>query len=96
MKAKSRSRQPDKKSKQYEGAPPWSEAVFRELADNIIDGIYCISTDGYFAFVNRTIIERSGISPDKFYASHFLDIVHPAYRDLTAQNFQRVMNGKTA
>ncbi len=94
MKAKSRSKQPDKKGKQNEEAPPWSEAVFRELADNIIDSIYCISTDGYFAFVNRAMIDRSGISPDKFYASHFLDIVHPAYRDLTAQNFQRVMSGE--
>jgi PAS domain S-box-containing protein len=94
MKAKSSSRRPDKKGKQYAGAPLWSEPAFRELADNIIDGVYCINTDGYIAFVNRVMIDRSGISPDKFYTSHFLDIVHPAYRDLVAQNFKRVISGE--
>jgi hypothetical protein len=34
MKVKSRYTQPDEKGKQYAGTPPWSEAVFRELADN--------------------------------------------------------------
>jgi PAS domain S-box-containing protein len=95
MKTKSRIKQPDKKGEKRAGAPPWSEAVFRELADSIIDGVYCINTDGIFAFVNRAIIERSGISPDKFYASHFLDIVHPDYRDLAARNFQKVMSGES-
>ena len=93
MKVKSTSRRPDKKNKQYTVAPLWSEPAFRELADNIIDGVYCINPDGYLAFVNRAMIDRSGISSDKFYASHFLDIIHPAYRDLAAQNFKRVISG---
>jgi PAS domain S-box-containing protein len=94
METKSRTEHPDKPDNKIGGAPPWSEAVFRELADNINDGVYCINADGYFTFVNRAIIERSGMSPDKFYASHFLDIVHFAYHDLAAQNFQKVMIGE--
>jgi PAS domain S-box-containing protein len=94
MKVKSRSRQPDKKNKQSVGAFPWSEKAFRELADNIIDGVYCINSDGYFTFVNGTITRRYGISPDKFHITHFLDVVHPQYRDLVSKNFQRVINGE--
>ena len=94
MKVKSRSRQSDKKGKQHAGVPPWSEAVFRELADNIIDGVYCINSDGYFAFVNRAIIERSGITLGKLYGSHFLDVIEPEYHRLARENFEHVMNGK--
>ena len=94
MKSKSRTEQPDKPDNKIGGAPPWSEAVFRELADSIIDGVYCINTDGYFAFVNRAIIERYGISLDKFHATHFLDVVHPTYHDLASKNFQRVISGE--
>ena len=94
MKTKSPTEQADKPEDKIGGAYPWSEAVFRELADNINDGVYCINTAGNFTFVNRAITERSGISPDKFYASHFLDIVHPAYHDLAAQNFRRAMRGE--
>ena len=62
MKTKSKIKQADKKGKKRAGTPPWNEAVFRELADSIIDGVYCINTDGFFAFVNRSIVDRSGIS----------------------------------
>src|SRR5512136_1442094 len=94
MKTKSQTEQPDKPDNKIGGIPPWHEAVFRELVDNIIDGVYCINTDGYFTFVNRAIRERSGISPDKIHTTYFLDVVHPTYHDLASKNFQRVISGK--
>ncbi|MGO9137467.1 MAG: PAS domain S-box protein [Syntrophales bacterium] len=72
----------------------WNEPAFRELADNIIDGVYCINTDGYFVFVNRTIVERSGITLEKLYGSHFLDVIQPEHHRLARENFACVMNGK--
>jgi PAS domain S-box-containing protein len=94
MKVKSSSRQPAKKNNQYARTPPWSEPSFRQLADNIMDGVYCINTDGYFTFLNKAIIEQYNISPDKIHATHFLDVVHPTYHDLASQNFQRVISGE--
>jgi PAS domain S-box-containing protein len=94
MTVKSRAKQSNTDGKQRGGTLPWREAGFQELADNISDGVFCINPAGYFTFVNKVVTERSGMRPDKFYASHFLDIVHPVYRDETVQNFQRVMRGE--
>ncbi|MGZ6237890.1 MAG: PAS domain S-box protein, partial [Syntrophales bacterium] len=55
---------------------------------------YWLNTDGYFIFVNKAIIDRSGISAEKFHASHFLDLVDSDYHDQAKKNFQRVMNGE--
>ncbi len=94
MKVKSRTKQTNTTDKQAAATLLWKYGVFQELADNISDGVYCINTNGYFTFVNKAITERSGMPPDKFYKSHFLDIVHPSYRDQAVQNFRRVMNGE--
>ena len=94
MKTKSGTKQKNTTDKQSSSTPLWKDGVFQELADNISDGVYCINTDGYFTFVNRAITERAGLPPDRFHKSHFLDIVHPSYRDQARNNFQRVMKGE--
>jgi len=94
MKVKSRSRQPYEKVKQRSGAHPWSEAVFREITDNIIDGVYCIDTDGYFISMNKVLSQRTGIQEEQIPHLHFLDLIDPAYHDRAKDNFQRAMEGK--
>lgn len=91
MKGKSISKQSNKKDKQSSESPLWEETAFRETADFIADGIFCLNTDGYLTFINRAGMEITGIFPDKFHSSHFLDFVHPAYRDLAIQNVHGAM-----
>jgi PAS domain S-box-containing protein len=62
--------------------------------DNISDGVYCLNTDGYFMYVNNTILKRSGIPRDQFYRLHFLDVVSPEFHDQVKRNFRQVMEGK--
>ncbi|MGZ6223394.1 MAG: PAS domain-containing protein, partial [Syntrophales bacterium] len=71
-----------------------SEEKYRDILNDVSDGVYWLNTDGYFSFVNKAIIDRSGISAEKFHASHFLDLVDSDYHDQAKKNFQRVMNGE--
>lgn len=92
---KSPSRQRDRKDKRQGKIPLNEEPAFREIADFLIDSIFCINTDGYFTCVNRASIELLGISRDSLYESRFLDFVHAADRHLAKQNILRVINGET-
>lgn len=67
---------------------------FRDFLDHISDGIYRLNKDGYFTFVNKVIVDRSGIPPEKFYTLHFLDIVIPEYHEIVKRNFERVIGGE--
>jgi PAS domain S-box-containing protein len=71
-----------------------SKAKFRDFLDHISDGIYRLNKDGYFTFVNKVIVDRSGIPPEKFYTLHFLDIVIPEDHELVKRNVERVMGGE--
>jgi len=70
------------------------KAKFRDFLDHISDGIYRLNKDGYFTFVNKVIVDRSGIPPEKFYTLHFLDIVMPEYHEIVKRNFERVIGGE--
>ncbi|MGC9975520.1 MAG: PAS domain S-box protein [Syntrophales bacterium] len=71
-----------------------AEEKYRDILNNVSDGVYWLNADGYFSFVNKAAIDRSGISPEKFHALHFLDLVDSDYHDQAKKNFQRVMNGE--
>ncbi len=71
-----------------------TEVNYHNIIDSISDGIYQINANGYFTLVNKSLVDRYGIPPEKFYSLYFLDIVEPQYRDLVRINFQRVMNGE--
>ncbi|MGA3208021.1 MAG: PAS domain S-box protein, partial [Syntrophales bacterium] len=67
---------------------------YLNIIDNISDGVYCLNTDGYFTLVNKSMINRSGISSEQFHTLHFLDIISPEYHEQAKRNFQRIMNGE--
>lgn len=71
-----------------------AEQKYRDILNNVSDGVYWLNADGYFSFANKGPIDRSGISPEKFHALHFLDLVDSGYHDQAKKNFQRVMNGE--
>jgi PAS domain S-box-containing protein len=64
-----------------------------ELADTIPDGIYVLDTEGRFRFVNRTIVERSGMPRERFYDATYLDIILPKDHARVRGHFERVMAG---
>ena len=72
----------------------WNKADYRNIIDNISDGVYCLNADGYFTFVNKSITERAGIPEDRFHTLHFLDIISPEHREQVKKNFRRIMNGQ--
>ncbi len=64
------------------------------FVDNINDGVYRLDARGYFTFVNKAILDRSGIRRDRFLTLHFLDIVAPEDHERVMRNFEKVMKGE--
>ena len=93
-KSKTRPKRTTKRATHLRDAHRKSNLKYHEVLDNISDGVYQLNANGYFTFVNRAIVERSGISLEQFCRLHFLDIIDPEYHDLAKQNFQRVMKGE--
>lgn len=80
--------------KRAEEALQRSEEKYHSLLESISDGVYQLDTRGYFSFMNRVSLERTGLSPDRFNAVHFLDIVTPEEHERVRENFERVMRGE--
>ncbi len=93
-KSKTRPKRTNKRATHLSDPHRQSNLKHHEILDNINDGVYELDTNGCFTFVNKAIVERSGIQLEQFRRLHFLDIVDPEYHDLAKQNFQRVMEGE--
>ena len=71
-----------------------SEAKYRTLLESIKDRVYILDTDGRFIFVNDEIVERSGRPKEWFLGRHYLEVIHPDYKDLAQKNFEAEMRGE--
>jgi len=71
-----------------------SQKKYRELVDNINDGVYQTDTKGNFTYVNKIIEERSGIPAEKFVGLNFRDVVTPEYHQIVKTNFARFLAGE--
>ena len=91
---KSKSRGSVKPAKVSTDAHRQGEKIRGDILDSIGDGVFSLNAHGYFTYVNKIITERSGITAEQFYESHFLDIIDPEYHDRANKNFQSVMNGE--
>jgi PAS domain S-box-containing protein len=80
--------------KQVEESLRKSEEKNRHILDNVTDGIYMIGTDGYFTYLNRASLKRSGLPEDQYTSCHYLDMVAPEDRERVRANFERVMRGE--
>ncbi len=70
------------------------DLVTHHVLDNINDSVYWINADGYFKFMNKTMRERRGISPERYQDTHYLDLVGPEYHAQAREHFKRVMSGE--
>lgn len=71
-----------------------SEEKYRSILDNVTDGIYMISTDGFFTYLNRVSLKRSGLPEDDYTSCHYLARVDSDDRERVRANFERVMRGE--
>ncbi len=71
-----------------------NEKSYRDILDNIRDGIYRLNRDGYFTFMNKALYTRLGIPEDQYNTIHFLDLIDPEYHDMASKNVQRVLSGE--
>lgn len=82
--------------KQAETALRESEERFRATFENAPLGIAKSSLDGMFIRANPKMLELLGYSLDELLRLSILDVVHPADRELTQSNFQKLVSGETA
>jgi len=71
-----------------------SREKYRELVDNINDGVYQTDTRGNFTYVNKIIEQRTGIPAEKFVGLNFRDIVLPEYHEVVRENLTRFLAGE--
>ena len=80
--------------KQAQEALRKSEERYRNILDNVTDGIYMVGADGYLTYLNRVSLKRTGLPEDRYTACHYLDLIAPEDRDRVRANFERVMRGE--
>jgi PAS domain S-box-containing protein len=71
-----------------------SNEQLRELFDNANDLIQIFSIEGKFLFVNKIWKEKLGYSDKELETMHFIDIVHPDYRNKTLIALELLIEGK--
>jgi PAS domain S-box-containing protein len=80
--------------KQAEESLRKSEEKYRNILDNVTDGIYMVGADGYLTYLNRVSLKRTGLSDDNYTACHYLDLIAPEDHDRVRANVERVMRGE--
>jgi PAS domain S-box-containing protein len=71
-----------------------SEEKYRNILDNVTDGIYMVGVDGYITYLNRVSLKRTGLPDDNYTAYHYLEVIAPEDHDRVRANFERVMRGE--
>jgi PAS domain S-box-containing protein len=71
-----------------------SEERYKELVNNLNDGVSTIDEKANFVFVNDTIVRRSGISADKWKHINYLDLLCPEYKEKVRRILTDLFAGK--
>jgi PAS domain S-box-containing protein len=80
--------------KQVEDALWESKENYKNLVDNIQDGIYTLDCQGNFQFVNSEIVHRSGYSAEWFIGRNYLEVISPEYHKTVQKFFEEAMVGR--
>ena len=68
--------------------------LFYELIENSNDLIYTINADGYITYANNKLLETLGISVQKILNTHYIDFVHPDYKDYVLNFYNNQLKHK--
>jgi len=72
-----------------------SEEKYRLVFENANDGIF-LSINSKIQFINPRFYELTGYYPNQLTGKSFLDIIHPEFKEIVAQNYSRRMTGENA
>ncbi len=61
-----------------------SELRYRQIVENATDIIYKIDSKGLYSYTNQTAISRLGYSKEEMLGRHYLDLVHPDWKEEVA------------
>ncbi|WP_157212220.1 sigma 54-interacting transcriptional regulator [Desulfomonile tiedjei] len=62
-----------------------NEQLYRQLVEEANDIVFQCNAHGYFTFVNPIAVKMTGYSEKELMGKHYLDLVHPEYRDDAAR-----------
>lgn len=72
-----------------------SEEKYRLIFENANDGIF-LSINSLIQFINPRFYELTGFYPNQLKGKSFLDIIHPNFREIVAQNYNKRITGEEA
>ncbi len=81
------------REKEAEAALQLSESKYRRIVNTAKDGIWTIDAEGLTTFVNPTMAEMLGYTPDEMLGKSFLDLMEPSTRPQGVQNLERRLAG---
>jgi len=55
--------------------------IFESLVESAEDILYICNSEGYFNYANKRTLEVTGYSLKELRKKHFLELIHPSYRD---------------
>jgi PAS domain S-box-containing protein len=80
--------------KQAEEALRRSEEKYRVLLESISDGVFQLDAKGRFVYMNRSGLQRTGLTEQNLHTFLFRDMVTPEERKKVRAHFENVMKGK--
>jgi two-component system, cell cycle sensor histidine kinase and response regulator CckA len=80
-------------NKTYEESLKNSEEKYRELVENIAEGIVVVK-EGNICFINRTLRKKLGITLESIVGHSFLSFIHPADQAKVLDRYQRRIKGE--
>lgn len=75
----------------YQNTLRKSEKKYRDIFENILDGIYILDTEGHFKEVNNALLSILGYSRDELLKSKIQDFIHPEDREKSAQYHRKLV-----
>ncbi|MDP2236097.1 MAG: response regulator [Bacteroidales bacterium] len=72
-----------------------SEEKYRLVFENANDGIF-LSINSKIQFINPRFYELTGYYPYQLTGKSFLDIIHPEFKEIVAQNYNKRLTGEDA
>ena len=70
-----------------------SEERYRELVDNIAEGVVVVM-DGEIRFINKTLRDKLGIEIKDIAGTSFLDFIHPDDQALVLERYEKRLKGE--
>lgn len=80
--------------KQAEDALRRSEEKYHVLLENISDGVFQLDASGHFTYLNRSALQRTGLTEENLHTFRFRDMVTPEDRKKVRAHFEKAMKGR--